>query len=623
MVRSRIMRPTRELVGDVGVALVGVVIASGLRVLMTPLWGQTLPLLTYVPAIGAVAWLAGRRAGVIATGLSAVSAALLWTWTDTTLTTLGHLSGIAVFVAVGVFLSVVIQARRDVEERFRQLTENIDACFWITDAATRHVRYVSPACERLWGFTVKDFYEDPLHWLDAVHEDDRARAEAAFVDRVARESFDEMYRMTTPARGVRWIRDRGFPVRDRTGRVRTIVGVAEDVTERVEAERSLAVLLADATAANQAKDEFLATLGHELRNPLGAISSAAHVLALATTGSEMARRAGAVVSHQVEHLARLVDDLLDVSRVMTGKIALRATSLDLAVVARQALDGLAASGQSAERRLHVDLSPAWVRGDEARLEQVVTNLVSNALKYTPANGQVHVQVGVEGDRALLRVSDTGIGLGADLLPRVFDLFVQGDGGVHRPHGGLGIGLALVRRLVELHHGAVMAESAGPGEGSTFTVRLPAIAPPAPAPSAPGARESKPVRPLRILVVEDNEDAREMLQVLLRLNGHETDGAASGTDGVARALETRPDVAIVDLGLPGLDGYEVAARIRAGAGSAVRLIALTGYGQDEDRHRTRAAGFDAHLVKPVEMQRLSQVLGELAARADSAARPTGS
>src|SRR5262245_26785303 len=232
MVAFRAMHPTRRLATDVGVALVGVVIAYGVRLLLAPLWGYT-PLLPYVPAVGIAAWLAGRRSGLIATGLGGAAAVALWMRATPAPLDVGHVTGLALFVAIGVLLSLVIQARQDVEERFRHLAEHIDACFWVTDAAPRRVRYGSPSCQRLWGFAPEEFYRDPRRWVAAIHEEDRARAEAAFVDRVGREAFDEMYRMVTPAKGVRWIRDRGFPVRDRARRVRTLVRVAQDVTERV------------------------------------------------------------------------------------------------------------------------------------------------------------------------------------------------------------------------------------------------------------------------------------------------------------------------------------------------------------------------------------------------------
>ena len=360
---------------------------------------------------------------------------------------------------------------------------------------------------------------------------------------------------------------------------------------------------AEAEAANRSKDEFLAMLGHELRNPLGAISSAAHVLSRMAGGSAATTRASDIIGRQVEHLARIVDDLLDVSRVVVGKVALRLQAVDLAELARRVAT-LHGGPAGARHAITVHATPAWVSGDPTRLEQILTNLLANAVKYTPAGGQITVAIGREGDRAVVSVRDTGAGIRADLLPRVFDLFVQGDRSLERTAGGLGIGLTLVRQLVELHGGTVGATSDGPDRGSTFTIRLPALA------TTPGSDDA--VRPVssgpsrRVLIIEDNEDAREMLRNLLQLSGHEVHEAGDGATGVEQARRVRPEAALIDIGLPGMDGYEVARRIRADL-PGTRLVALTGYGQPEDRDRALAAGFDVHLVKPVDPDQLERLL----------------
>jgi CheY-like chemotaxis protein/anti-sigma regulatory factor (Ser/Thr protein kinase) len=255
----------------------------------------------------------------------------------------------------------------------------------------------------------------------------------------------------------------------------------------------------------------------------------------------------------------------------------------------------------------MDLQTAWVLADAARIEQVVTNLLANAFKYTPPGGQIHVSTAVADGHAVLQIQDSGAGIAPELLPNIFELFVQGERPLDRPQGGLGIGLTLVRRLIAMHQGTVHAASDGPGKGSTFTVRLPALVPPAAAP-APAEAPSVAAGPLRILIVEDVDDTREMLRRLLELSGHEVAEADDGPTAVAQALALAPDAVIVDVGLPGLDGYEVAARIRAGGGR-MRLVALTGYGRDENRRRAAAAGFDAHLVKPVDRTRLMLALGQ--------------
>ena len=360
---------------------------------------------------------------------------------------------------------------------------------------------------------------------------------------------------------------------------------------------------AESEAANRTKDEFLAMLGHELRNPLGAIGSAAHVLARTAAGNHATTRASEIIGRQVQHLARIVDDLLDVSRVVAGKIALRLQPADLGEIARR-VTTLHGGPAGSRHVITVQAAPTWVSADPTRLEQVLTNLLANAVKYTPAGGEITVSVHRDGDHAVLSVRDTGVGIRAELLPRVFDLFVQADRSLERSAGGLGIGLTLVRQLVQLHGGTVEASSAGPGRGSTFTVRLPVLADPPDSDDAARPAVAGPAR--RVLVIEDNEDAREMLRNLLHILGHEVHEACDGASGIEEARRLRPDAALIDIGLPGIDGYEVARRIRADA-PGTRLVAVTGYGQPEDRERALAAGFDVHLVKPVDPDQLQRLL----------------
>ena len=363
---------------------------------------------------------------------------------------------------------------------------------------------------------------------------------------------------------------------------------------------------AAAEAASRTKDEFLAMLGHELRNPLGAIHSAAHLLQAADEDPALRRRSREIIARQAAHLARLVDDLLDSARVATGKIALERRPLDLGEVAEQCVSALTAARRTEGREVVVEARPAWISGDATRAEQIVMNLMTNALKFTPAGGRVTVRTGRSGDDAVLTVEDTGAGIPPALLPRVFDLFVQGERSLDRAAGGLGIGLTLVRRLVELHGVTITASSGGPGRGSTFTVRLRAIQPPA-VRAAHGPAADAAV-PRAVLVVDDNADAREMLRTVLTLAGHTVYEAEDGPGAVDIARAKRPDVAFVDIGLPGFDGYEVARRIRAqGKGGDLVLVALTGYGQLEDREQALAAGFDRHLTKPVAAETLTEIL----------------
>jgi CheY-like chemotaxis protein len=363
----------------------------------------------------------------------------------------------------------------------------------------------------------------------------------------------------------------------------------------------------EAQQANRAKDEFIAMLGHELRNPLGAISSAIRLLEPMDTVSERAALARDVIARQTRHLARLVDDLLDVARVMTGKVLLERQPLDLADAVTRHVSSVRATGKMQDHVVTVEAQPVWVDADSLRIEQIVGNLVSNALKYTPAGGGITIRVGPNNGQAVLSVEDTGVGMPPHLLSRVFDLFVQGERRLDRTQGGLGIGLTLVKRLVELHGGSVEASSQGPDRGSRFTVRLSAIAPRAgQEPMRKGGGWAVAAR--RVLVIEDNADARAMLRHLLEAAGHEVHEAAEGRQGLAMALALRPEVALVDLGLPGLDGYEIARQVRAADDRrSILLVAVTGYGSPEDRERSLLAGFDVHLVKPVDPDMLAGVL----------------
>ncbi len=394
----------------------------------------------------------------------------------------------------------------------------------------------------------------------------------------------------------------------------------------VRSERALRERMEELALTHARKDEFLGVLGHELRNPLAPLTSSLHVLeARGHEIPEDLRRTHAMMKRQVENMTRLVDDLLDVSRISQGKINLRREPVHLPGLLAQTVEDLRPLAESRDRSLAVSVSAErlWVDADPTRLAQMVSNLVHNAVKFTRPGGRISVEVAREGGEAVVRVADDGLGIPAGMLERVFEPFSQVDPS-HRPiHGGLGIGLTLVRRLAELHGGSVEAASPGPDRGSTFTLRLP-LAPPPPVPAAAPARESElSARPLawrpdpgeapagarRVLVVDDNRDAAESLADLLRLWGHEVRLAHDGTEAIERAEAWRPELVLLDIGMPGLDGYQVAERLRKEGpdrGGPV-LIALTGFGQREDRERALAAGFDHHLTKPVQPATLRRLV----------------
>lgn len=377
-----------------------------------------------------------------------------------------------------------------------------------------------------------------------------------------------------------------------------------------------------AEAQNKAKDEFLAMLGHELRNPLSALANAVSLMQIKGLDQEKTRRALGIMKRQSEHLSHIVDDLLDMSRVMSGKILLDRRRIDLAEMTRNCVDTLAATGRADQQTIHVRTELAWVDADPTRLEQIISNLLVNASKYTPAGGKIEVEVHVAASEAVLTVRDSGIGISAQLLPHIFDVFVQGPAELDRAHGGLGIGLALVQRLVALHGGTVTAESAGSGLGSTFIVRLPCV--PAPAnENLPPALAIEDVSTCRVLLIEDNADSRQTLSAVLSLNGFQVEEASDGEQGLRMALALQPDVAVIDIGLPITDGYELARRIRAEArGVPIGLIALTGYGQAEDRQRALDAGFNIHLTKPAESRQVIESIIKAGALAHENARLSG-
>ena len=508
-------------------------------------------------------------------------------------------SFVATMALMTLVVSALVRSRERESDLLQAIIDRIPVMITMHEANTRVLR-LNREFERLTGWSTAAARDDDL--MARCYPDPAYRAEVReYMDSV-REGWRDVA-MTT--------RD-GQILKTSWSNIRlpddTRIGIGLDVTERRRAEDERERARAQAEEASRIKDEFFAMLGHELRNPLGAITTALHVIDTVEPGDQRSAQAREIVARQVRHLVRLVDDLLDVTRLATGKITLGRHPVDLAALARRVVTTLAATTPTLRLQVQADGS-AWIEADETRLEQILANLLGNAVKFTPAGGRVTVAVETRDHEATLRVEDTGAGIPADLLPRIFDLFVQGHTGLHRPAPGLGIGLTLVKRLVDLHDGRIEVGSEGPGRGSTFTVRFPRC--PAPGDTADAA--PRPVGPpvrRRVLIVEDNDDARDMLRHLLTGTGHEVHEAADGLAGLYQALALRPDAAVIDIGLPGLDGYEVARRIRAGGDAGVLLVAVTGYGQSGDRQRSTEAGFDAHLTKPVDPVALEALLVNL-------------
>lgn len=443
-------------------------------------------------------------------------------------------------------------------------------------------------------------------WTQSIHEDDRERVVAELESRLrsAATEFEREFRVSHPQRGTLWILDKGRIERDASGQPLRVHGIDIDVTERKLAEQAL-------RDADRRKGVFLATLAHELRNPLAPLRNGLEIMHMASDDPARVEAARRMMDRQLTHLIRLIDDLLDVSRVSQGKIMLRKSRVQLADTLEQAVEACRPIVDEYEHDLIVDLgdAPIYVDADVTRLVQIISNLLSNAAKFTPHRGRIWLSTYREDRQAVIDVRDNGIGISADMFDSIFEMFAQASPAMERKIGGLGVGLALVKGLVELHGGSVQVRSAGTDQGSQFIVRLPLAS------SVRAEEHRKPQNQdecershRKILVVDDNCDSAKSLVMMFELWGHETRVAYSGPEGLAIAENFHPELIFLDIGMPSLDGYEVARRIRQQAwGREIKLIAITGWGQEEDRRRSEAAGFDLHLVKPVELSAVKKLL----------------
>jgi PAS domain S-box-containing protein len=630
------MSPLASDLARYAVAVGATAIAVALRAAAAPLWGLTLPFVFFYPAIMLSAWRGGLGPGILATLLCAAAASYpsLSPVYSLRMDNLADGIGLLLFVGTGILISCLTEALHRTRARLAAQVRGLEAdtvalrrgeearAVLAAIVQSSHDAIVSKtldgeitswnaAATRMFGYAPEEVIGRSI---SIIIPHDRMNEEARILSSIRRgEAINDF-------RTVRLRKDRTpipisltvSPVRNAAGQIIGASKIARDISAQVQAEEELAILLAreqaarqEAEAANRTKDEFLAMLGHEVRNPLGAISNAVHVLERLGQPGDVTAAARGIITRQTAHLARIMDDLLDIGRVMLGKVVLDRKSVDLREVAERALGTLREGGRLERHNVSLEGVPVWIDGDTTRIEQIVTNLVANAVKYTPPGGSVKVHVTRKGRTAVLSVEDDGLGIRPDLLPRIFDLFVQGQPPADRTQGGLGIGLTLVKRLTDLHGGNVEAHSDGPGKGTTVTARFPVVA-------RPGQETDEPDVPAeiarRILIVEDNDDAREMLRTLLELRRHTVREAIDGPSGLEAALQFQPDVALIDVGLPGLNGYEVARHLRASeGGKRMRLIALTGYGLPTDALRAREAGFDAHLVKPVHPDHLAEIL----------------
>ena len=462
----------------------------------------------------------------------------------------------------------------------------------------------SEECARIHGMSGRTGPLPADTFFSVLHPDDRSQCGEMWTQVRPGEPYEVEHRLLVAGQ-VRWVRKRAELEFDAAGELVGAFGTVQDITALKDAEQAL-------READQRKDDFLAMLSHELRNPLTPIRNAAYVLGRVASEDPQVKWAQEIIARQVDHVAHLVDDLLDVSRIIRGKIVLHEELVDLADIVNQALD--AAQVMLAERshRLDVELTPQRVqlRGDRVRLVQMLINLLDNAAKYTPEFGHVRLAARVVGDEVEIEVRDNGVGIPPALLPRIFELFEQGERALDRSQGGLGIGLTVAKHLADLHHGRLHAESAGPGLGSRFTLTLPLAAPVRP--GADRTPEVSPVEPVccRVLVVDDDRAVAESTAALLGLDGHEVRTANNGEAALELARTFRPQLILLDIGLSGMDGYEVARRLRAeqaARGETSRLVAVTGYGHEEARRLSEEAGFDLHLVKPVYPEVLADLL----------------
>ncbi len=524
-----------------------------------------------------------------------------------------------------------VSARKQVEKALRHSEERLSTALEIGRMGAYRVRidpeevWWSPEMYSIVGLSPGSAIPTKEMFRALVHPDDWDGLMQARSDSIEQhQALVHEFRVIRPDGEVRWLSNRAQTDYDEDGRPLHHFGVALDVTERHRTEEALREQARLLNEADVRKNEFLAMLAHELRGPLAPIRSAARLFEMAQASDPTLARAGSMIDRHVRHMTRLVDDLLDMARVSTGKVRLRREIIDLVQVLRHGLEMSQPLLDSKGHHLTLSLPahPVMIDGDATRLAQVVCNLLDNAAKYTDAEGEISLNLAVEGQSdgsswAVVCVTDNGRGIAASALTSLFELFYQADRNLDRAEGGLGIGLSLVRDLVRLHAGEIEASSAGLGRGSIFTVTLPMAAAAARNAAAPVrlVAEQAPERPAhaaeqsaqRVLIVDDNQDSADSLALLVSMDGHVTRTANEGAAAIDQALDWQPDVILLDLGLPGTDGFEVCRCLRNSGLTRTRIIAVTGYGEDEARLRTQAAGFDAHLVKPVDASMLERHL----------------
>jgi PAS domain S-box-containing protein len=652
-----------------GVAILALALAVLVRLPFQPLLGDTTPFLFFFPAIMAAAWYGGLGPGLLATGLSALAANYFFMPPRFSfhLPNLASVVQIVLFSGIGAFITVMnerlhrarrgaeamaLESRRreedlrrvqrealESEERFRITANNASVMIWMAGPDQLCDWFNQP-----WlAFTGRALEQEIGNgWAEGVHPDDLGRCLGIYSSSFdARRPFEMEYRLRRYDGEYRWLLDNGVPRYTSDGGFEGYVGTCIDIHDRKQAEEERAALLAkaeaayrDADAANRSKDEFLATVSHELRTPLNAIMGWTQLLLADGANAadpERRRRGLETVVRNARLQAQLIDDLLDVSRIISGKMRLDVQPTDLAAVIDAAVEAIrpAAEGKQIQLRRVLDPFAGPVMGDPARLQQVVWNLLSNAVKFTAKGGKIEVRLERVNSHVEILVADTGAGIAPEFLPHVFERFRQLDATTTRRHSGLGLGLAIVRHLVELHGGTVRVKSPGEGEGSTFIVALPLsvahLTPEEATRVHPRTEELGPADPcrddpaldlkgIRVLVVDDEPDARETLQQILEHCNAEVRTVGSAAEAMKLLESWRPDVLLSDIGMPGEDGYDLIRRVRelpAERGGRTPAAALTAFARGEDRRRALRAGFQMHVAKPVDLQELATVVASLA------------
>jgi len=619
------------------VALVATVLAIMLRWLMDPLLGNGVPFTTFFIAI-ALTIRYGNQWAALGVTLAGLAWAALRYFpvglyeAETIFSSVLYLFAALVIIALGQRMH---EAERLAEGRARQLVDNVRILsasqgrlqlatevsgtgVFQWDARADRFEGENPEAYRIFGrkpdmakLSLAEFFERHVHAEDAA----RVRRELELARRPGeRLQVEFRYRRGVDSDYWRWVQVVGRFLFDEGSTPTQLIGVITDITERREMEDDLRRMATDLSEADHRKDEFLATLAHELRNPLAPIRNGIELLKRGGAGSAGTQGVVGVMERQMSHLVRLVDDLIDVSRITRNRLELRRHAVELAPIVQAAVEACRPLIDAKGHQLDVSLPPmpVHVDADSTRLVQVLANLLNNACKYTERGGRLAIALERRGQEAVISVSDNGSGIPPEMLPKVFDMFTQLDREMERSQGGLGIGLSMVKRLVELHGGSVAIHSEGAGTGTRVEVRLPTVLAPMPQGAGSGIAATGATRPVRrILVADDNADAAESLAEVLRLMGNEVQTVGDGVEAVEAAPRFAPDLVMLDIGMPRLNGYEACRRLREqeGGGELV-IIAVTGWGQDEDRARSREAGFDLHLTKPVDPLAVEALLASL-------------